>query len=440
MLHTLLVGLGRSGRELHLPVLRRLRLEDTAGAGALFASDAPLGYDIARPAAGAAPGPVTVASPEDARERLDPGATVVHVCTPPTARAQVVTEFAELGFRNFLVEKPIGTGTAAVEALRQVRDRYRLRLAVVAPWLHSTLTARLERLVTTGDLGALRRITVHQRKPRLRRSLADTGHPSAFDVEMPHSVGVALRLAGAGRVHRAHWTDARAGTAVAPRMGTAELTIRHERGTVSRIATDLVSPVRERSIVLDFEAGTVVGHYPVGGEDPYAQLRITPDAGPEEHDIFLDEALDACLLQVYRDFAGGAGFTADFELQARVVEVLEAAKHRAAAGDGGPVRPPGEPAHGEPAVGVPGSGEPVTGGPGTGALTAGEPGAGAGGFVPGRLGPDEFTAGPVTGEPVPCDVGPGDPGAGDPGAGDPAVVGGPAVVAAGTREEHRHVA
>ncbi|TVL91755.1 oxidoreductase [Streptomyces sp. SAJ15] len=330
MLHTLLVGLGRSGRELHLPVLHKLR--QTTAAGDPFAPEPPLGYDI-RPAGEPVPGLVTVDSSAAARARLDPARTVVHLCTPPDQRVEVLRELAGLGFRRFLVEKPIGTDGAAVEAMRRLRDERGLALAVVAPWLHSTLTERLGRLVRSGSLGGLRRITVHQRKPRLRRSLSTPSHPSAFDVELPHSVGVALRLAGAGRVEAASWTDARAGTSVVPRMGTAQLTLRHEADVISEIDTDLTSPLRERSITLEFDAGTAVGHYPVSGEDPYAHLRVRPIGLPQTHEVFPDEALDACLLHVYRGFAAGADVTADFALQAEVVAVLERAKEQAAAVD-----------------------------------------------------------------------------------------------------------
>ncbi|MEV8476110.1 hypothetical protein [Streptomyces sp. NPDC051173] len=329
MLHTLLVGLGRSGRELHLPVLRRLREEAAAtGARSLFAPDDPLGYDILPTAP--VPGLLTVPSLAQARARLDPAVTVVHLCSPPTERVEVLRELARLGFRSFLVEKPIGTDSAVVDAMRLLRHEYGLRLAVVAPWLHSTLTERLERLVRSGSLGRLRHITVHQHKPRLRRSLSTPSHPTAFDVELPHSVGVVLRLAGAGRVTTASCTDARVGGAVVPRMGTAGLTLEHTGGAVSRISTDLASPLRERRIVLGFDAGTAVGHYPVSGEDSYAHLRVTPIGLPEQYEIFPDEALDACLLQTYRGFAEGADFAADFALQAGVVEALDQAKNHVA--------------------------------------------------------------------------------------------------------------
>lgn len=359
MLHTLLVGLGRSGRELHLPVLRRLRQDAGAGgddtaADPVFAAAPPLGYDVVPlPPGQVVPGLTTVPTLARARAELDPKTTVVHVCTPPAQRAEVLRDLAELGFTQFLVEKPLGVDGDAVAETRAVRDAYGLRLAVVAPWLHSTLTDRLRHTVASGRLGQLRRITVHQRKPRLRRSLSTPSHPTAFDVELPHSVGVALRLAGGGRITEASWSDAVSGERVVPRMGTAALTLLHEAGATTRIVSDLVSPVRERSIVLDFDAGQAIGHYPISGDDNYAHLRVVPIGLPEEHEVFQDDALDACLLDAYRGFAAHTDFTADFELQAQVVQLLESAKQHAAAAERGtapatdPVVAPGRPTAGE---------------------------------------------------------------------------------------------
>ncbi|MBC2878820.1 MULTISPECIES: Gfo/Idh/MocA family oxidoreductase [Streptomyces] len=333
MFHTLLIGLGRSGRELHLPVLRRLRADrGTAGAGdtCVFAPDDPLGYDIRPAARRAEPGLRTVGSLAGARDRLDPATTVVHLCSPPTERTELLRDIAGLGFRRFLVEKPIGVDTVVVEELRTLRDSYGLQLAVVAPWLHSTLTERLDGLVRSGSLGHLRRIDIRQHKPRLHRSLHTPSHPTAFDVELPHSVGVVLRLAGAARVTGATCTDARVGDTVVPRMGSAAVTLDHDSGVTSRIATDLASPLRERRIDLVFDAGTAVGHYPVGSDDLYAHLRVTPIGLPERYEIFPDAALDACILHAYRGFRQGADRHAEFTLQAQVVEVLEQAKRHAA--------------------------------------------------------------------------------------------------------------
>ncbi|MGW1975499.1 hypothetical protein [Streptomyces sp. NPDC001889] len=325
MLKTFIVGLGRSGRGLHLPVLRTLRR--SAPEGGLFAPAVPLGFDPFVPPGDIDPRELKrVASLAEARAELDPENTVVHLCTPPDSRAATLLELAELGFRSILVEKPIGTGNAVVARLRGIRDSHGLRLAVVAPWLHSTLTLRLVELVGAGELGELRSIAVRQHKPRLTRTFATPSHPTAFDVEPPHSVGVALRLAGSGRVTGASWTDARIGERVVPHMGSARLAIEHDGGVRTSVTSDLTSPINERSIRLEFAAGTVTGHYPTSGMDSYAQLSTDVPGVGAGRELFHDEALTACVFRVYRDFAAGADLRADFELQAQVVALLTSAK------------------------------------------------------------------------------------------------------------------
>ncbi|UED85445.1 hypothetical protein [Streptomyces profundus] len=328
MLQTLVVGLGRSGRGLHLPVLTRLRERALPAADAdLFAAGPPLGYDPLPLPEGTAPRGLTrVASLAEARERLDVARTVVHLCTPPTERVDLLAELIGLGFRSFVVEKPLGTGSAVVDHIRALRDAHGIALVVVAPWLSSTLTQRMSETVRTGSLGQLRRVTVRQRKPRLRRSLTTPSHPTVFDVEPPHAVGVALRLAGDARVVDASWTHARADGRVVPRMGTSTLLLRHESGVVSELSCDLTSPVRERSFTLDFEGGTLVGHYPISEDDHYAHLSVAADGRPATAEVFEDDALSACLLRAYRGLASATDLSADFELQARVVAVLEEAK------------------------------------------------------------------------------------------------------------------
>ncbi|OSP43637.1 MULTISPECIES: hypothetical protein [unclassified Streptomyces] len=262
---------------------------------------------------------------------LDSGRTVVHLCTPPDARTEALRELAALGFRTFLVEKPLSAGIGAVHEIRRIRDAHGLRITVVAPWLHSTLTQRLADLVQSGALGTLHSITVCQNKPRLSRTFAVPSHPSAFDVEPPHALGVALRLAGPARLVDASWTDAHLGDRVARRMGSARLRLQHDGGTTTTIACDLMSPVRERSIRLTFAGGTVTGYYPVSADDAYAQLSIEEPGVPERREVFYDEALTACVLRAYRDIADGADFAPAFELNAQVVSLLTDAKRRAAA-------------------------------------------------------------------------------------------------------------
>ncbi|PYC80522.1 oxidoreductase [Streptomyces tateyamensis] len=322
MLRTLIVGLGRAGAGLHLPVLLRLRRT----AVGLFAPAPVLAVD---PAARPAQLPAelrrlpTLAA---ARAELDPARTVVHVCTPPRARAALVAELAELGFERLILEKPLATDPADLAALAALVHRHRLQVAVVAPWLASALTDRLTTLVRGGPLGELRRIAVRQHKPRFRRSLTTDGHPTAFDVELPHSLGVVLRLAGDAEVAAASCHDLRAAGRLRPGLGGARLLLAHHGGVRSELVSDLTSPVRERRITLRFAHGTATGHYPGSADDEYAQLRVDSQR-LQLREVFPDDSLGSYLQRTYARFlAGPLAPEREFAPQLRAVQLLGAAK------------------------------------------------------------------------------------------------------------------
>jgi predicted dehydrogenase len=321
MYRTLVVGLGRAGAGLHLPTLDRLQ-KGTCAAG-LF-TDAPMvAVDSVRVPAPLPPGTVRLPTLEQARAELDPEETVVHVCTPPKGRDAVIERLARLGFANLLVEKPLAADTAQLTRIEDLRRRYRLRLIVVAQWLVSSLTERLEEHVAAGEFGELRAIRVVQRKPRFSRSLATTGHPTAFDVEIPHALGVALELAGPARLTDAAWSDLTADGVLRPRLGTATLRLAHERGTSTRIASDLTAPVRERRIVCEFAGATLVGHYPISQDDGYAQLAVEA-RDHTTREVFSDDALPRFLRDAYQRFADGGAFDIDLAVQA--VRLVDEAK------------------------------------------------------------------------------------------------------------------
>lgn len=304
MLRTLIVGLGRAGLGLHWAVLRKLR---AAGEHPdLFAPAPVLALDPTVVPTATGDGLLPVPSLERAVALLDPAETVVHLCTPPVTRLGLLRELSEAGFRRIVVEKPLATGVAEAHAIHDLAVGEGLELDVVAPWLASSLTRRLAALVAEGKLGALRTIGIRQYKPRMRRTLADLGHPTAFDIEPPHSVGVCLRLAGDAEVISAGLSDMRIGETVVPGMGRAELRLRHAEVT-SHIVSDLTAPLRERRIELGFEGGRVVAHYPNAEDDCYAQLRLQRPGLPEQLEIFPDDALSAQMTGSYRAFlTGGA--------------------------------------------------------------------------------------------------------------------------------------
>ncbi|WP_041836866.1 Gfo/Idh/MocA family oxidoreductase [Actinosynnema mirum] len=321
-MRTLVIGLGRAGAELHLPVLAKAR----AAAPGLFSAEPVVACDPRRVLADR-PGLVTTATAAEAAKLLDPARTAVHVCTPPTTRPEVIGEIAELGFRNLVVEKPLASDTDDLARIARLRRRHGLRIAVVEPWQMSSLTARLTELVRGGELGEARSVSIVQNKPRFRRSLTAPSHPTAFDVELPHGVGLALRLAGSARVTHAAGSDLAFGDVVVPRMGGARLGLRHNSGVRAEISSDLTSPVRERRVTVEFERGRAVGHYAVSGDDDHSQLTVTGH-GRREHTVLRDDSLTEWVLRAYRLFRGtGDPHSQGFAFAGDVVRLLSVAKN-----------------------------------------------------------------------------------------------------------------
>jgi|GEM_PF-2318801 len=336
MLQTFVIGLGHAGAGLHLPVLQRARARQLQephepphqplfADGPLVACD-PLVQD---PRDGAPPGVIVAPSLTEGARLVEPRRTVVHVCTPPAVRAGLLGRLADLGFRMFVVEKPLAVTEHELARITRLVAQRGLRLAVVAQWLASSLTARLHDLVLGGTLGPLRSMSAAQHKARFRRTLDTPGHhPSAFDVEVPHAVGVAVRLAGTAEVSAAASTDLLVDGAMVPRMGSASLALQHATGVRTEIRSDLTSPVRTRRITLRFAGGIATGHYPVSRDDDVAQLLVTGD-GPARHSVFRDDALTAFLLHAYRTFGSGSWSGAELGLHCEVVRLLCAARRMA---------------------------------------------------------------------------------------------------------------
>ncbi|TDD85750.1 oxidoreductase [Actinomadura darangshiensis] len=299
MLHTLIVGMGRSGQGLHLPALARVR----AAAPGLMARTPILAVDPFR-APAEVPGVVAAGSLEEAARLRPPSRTVVHLCTPPGTRASVLARLAALGYRKIIVEKPLAVDLTGLVDMARIRRGSDLDVTVATHWLDSALTRRLHAAVRAGRHGELRRIDVIQNKPRFTRSTAVHDHPTAFDVELPHALAVVLSLAGRARVAGASWEDMVFGRSRVPRLGRARLRLNHVAGVRTEIDSDLTSPVRERRITLEFDRAVLVGHYPCSEADSTAQLRVVGTGGEVTRSVFTDDAFAAFLRGAYARYAG----------------------------------------------------------------------------------------------------------------------------------------
>ncbi|SRR5216683_216060 len=319
---TLIVGLGRSGLGLHWHVIRKLQ-ETNLGE---WIRRPVLAWDIRDIGEIARKNGLTpVASLAEARSLMDPGQAIVHLCTPPDIRLQMVRELAGLGFRRMIVEKPLALNGVAAREIESFAKAQGLQLVVVAHWLDSELTHRLIDLTDSQEMGRLRAITFVQRKPRLEMTLRSAAHLTSFDVEVPHSLGVVLRLAGAAELTEASWTGVRIDSRVVSSMATARLMLRHPGGQSTEIFSDLASPIRERRVELEFDDGRAVGYYPSSQSDSFAHLRLVRGKS-EEGMVFADDSLTRFMYRVYEQFASDQISGEEFELNVRAAELLGEAK------------------------------------------------------------------------------------------------------------------
>jgi predicted dehydrogenase len=318
--------MGRSGEGLHLPSLSKVRAESPS-----LLAPAPVAvYDPFRPPTDV-PGVVTVGSLEEAGQCVPPPRTVVHLCTPPHVRSSMLDRLAELGYRKIIVEKPLALDLVELAAVARIRRRWDLEITVATLWLDSALTRRLRAAVDSGTLGRLRGIRVVQNKPRFTRTVATPHHPTAFDVEVPHALAVVLSLAGGARVAEASWEDMVTERLRLPRLGRARLRLDHYSGVRTQIDSDLTSPVRERRITLEFEAATLVGHYPCSAADNTAQLRAVTADGEGTWSAFADDALSAFFHGAYGRYAESPCSPGRLPIQVDAVRLLTEAKHLCAA-------------------------------------------------------------------------------------------------------------
>ncbi|MFD7626609.1 hypothetical protein ACFV7Q_11350 [Streptomyces sp. NPDC059851] len=314
-----IVGYGHAGRDLHHRSLTAL-----AGCGTVPEGEV-IVVDRVRPA-DPLPGTRWAGSLPDALAALDaPESAVVHLATPVADRIATVRALAAGGVRRIIMEKPYAEGPAAARELTALVHEARIELLTVAVWPSSTITRQVAALLAGGRIGRLVSLHLEQSKPRFRRSLENGAHSSAFEIELPHQVLLALHLCGAADGVEAAWSwPLRTEAGSVPALGGAELRLRHRSGVVSTLASDLTSPVRVRRLRLRGTDGEIVAHYPISGDDPFGQVQVTGEPG---RILLPDAPLTTFVEDCYRFFAGTGGRPAgsDPQLHLRVTELLAAA-------------------------------------------------------------------------------------------------------------------
>ncbi|WP_432134820.1 MULTISPECIES: Gfo/Idh/MocA family oxidoreductase [unclassified Streptomyces] len=331
---SVIIGYGHAGRDLHHRALRDV----TGGQPQVIAVDP-------RPAEVA--GGQWVPDVRSAVTALWAGGhrvadAVFHVTVPPDAHRDCLEQLVSVGARHFILEKPIA---ATVQEAAHLVDVAEVTGAVVLPmsvWPASRVTEAAEDLVAAGRIGEPVSYHMEQSKPRFRRSLQTRGHASAFEVELPHQLLLALHLAGpVAEVSAARGWDLPLPSGSLPRLGGAEVRLRHDSGALTTLYTDLSSPVRRRRLHIQGTEGTLVADYPVSGDDDFGQVRI---AGRPVHQVVQDAPLTRFVAQAYAHFRGeGPAPHCGLAQHLESMELLDTARSAAFPDAGVPGPQEGEP-------------------------------------------------------------------------------------------------
>jgi len=295
---SLIVGGGDAGRRLHVMGVRKAAKRDPnliSGQITIVERNPLVELPVGIP---------TCLAIEDAN--VDPEKTVVHVATGPADRLAVVKAAARLGFRFFVLEKPLTATQNELEELIKIASRYDLRIVINFPWLATPLTAALKDAIDSRKHGRLLKLSSLQTKSRRGRTNEAAGHEDSFDIETPHQVSLGLFLAGdtalllGAECKPLIFEDGHVSL-----MGGASVHL-NQGPTDSHFKSDLDSPIKERRIELQFEDGwRYVGWYPASAETDGLYLsKYHPSGHLWWRKTFSDDPLTSLILQAYQYFAG----------------------------------------------------------------------------------------------------------------------------------------
>lgn len=284
---SVLVGFGHAAQHLHLRALRELGVSSVAAVDPAKAADPPtLGV------------PVHADLDSYFAQVPDSGHTCFHVAVGAAGNAEVAAELIARGAKRVIVEKPLAADLDQAHRLVSAARAAGAWLSAVAVWPHSTATDAVRRAVSPDEPLS---VEFAQDKPRGARSVGDTSHRDALDVEMPHQVLLAVVLAGPiEQVEQAQLWDGEHEGRPLPGLGGARLVVRHRNGSRSTLTSDLVSPTRQRRLRVRGARCDLTVRFPHSAEATTSRVSDNVTGATR---VLHDRPLTGYLRAAYRAFA-----------------------------------------------------------------------------------------------------------------------------------------
>jgi predicted dehydrogenase len=347
-LGAVIVGLGRAGLGLHIPVLEKIRrdeaavspfgavvgLVDNAEAGirrSLHRLEYDYGYD---------PRQVSCATSLADLTGVDRDNTIVHICTPADDHISGLRDATEAGFRRIIVEKPCASNTADVDEMQRIVDRTGASVAVINPYLYSLSVASCKEKIQQLGLQP-HYLEFEMSKPRITPTLHGRSRPeSVMDVELPHQIATALYLTGASRyrvlraeVRHMHYREMDTEPCqVVPNMGLGVIVLELD-DCVAVLVSYLDALTRTRELKVRFSNSEHIEAFlPVTGDDHTSVVieysGYNTDGSTQQRRVakLPDDMLARCLFDQYSRFITGSPQLSDLAFNRKVVDVMDKAK------------------------------------------------------------------------------------------------------------------
>ncbi|HEX8275448.1 MAG TPA: Gfo/Idh/MocA family oxidoreductase [Longimicrobiaceae bacterium] len=347
-LGAVVVGLGRAGLGLHVPVLEKIRhdsaaaspfgavvgLVDSVEGGirrALHRLEYDYGYDPRR---------VSCATSLAELTGVDPDNTIVHICTPADDHASTLRAATEAGFRRIIVEKPCAANTADVDEMQRIADRTGAGVAVINPYLYSRSVASCkDKIRQVGRQPHY--LEFEMSKPRTTPTLRGRSRPeSVMDVELPHQIATALYLTEPSRyrvlraeVRHMHYREVDTEPCqVVRNMGVGIVVLELDQ-CIAVLVSSLDALTRTRELKLRFpNLEHIEAFLPVTGDDHTSVVMEysghNTDGSIEQTRVakLPDDMLARCLFDMYSRFATGSPQLSDLTFNRKVIDVMDRAK------------------------------------------------------------------------------------------------------------------
>jgi predicted dehydrogenase len=347
-LNAVVVGLGRAGMGLHIPVLEKIRLHSAAASpfgGVVGLVDTVetgtrralhrLEYDFGYDARG-----ISCATSLAELKGVDPDNTVVHICTPADDHASTLRAATDAGFRRIIVEKPCASNAADVDEMQRIADRTGATVGVINPYLYSrTVASCKDKIRQMGQQPHY--LEFEMSKPRITPTLAGRSRPeSVMDVELPHQIATALHLTEASRyrllraeVRHMHYRETDTEPCqVVRNMGVGILVLELD-SCIAVLISSLDALTRTRVLKLRFPNSEHIEAYlPVTGDDHTSVVMEysgrNSDGTTEQTRVakLPDDMLARCLYDTYARFVTDTPQLSDLAFNRKVIDMMDKAK------------------------------------------------------------------------------------------------------------------